>query len=63
MAEFRDEVGDDITTLSTHGAWCGYNDGWIYSGNTIVTYDTITLQETNMNITGTPLDINTGKYT
>ena len=61
LAEFRDEVGDDITTLSTRGAWCGYKFSWS-ADNTIVTYDTITLQETNMIITGTPLDIASGQY-
>ena len=61
LAEFRDKVGDDITTVSTRGAWCGYQSYWD-TDNTIVTYDTIKLQDTNMNITGIPLDIASGQY-
>ena len=60
-----DFINEEIANLKedvfTRGTWCGYQSSW-YSENTIVTYDTITLQDTNMNITGTPLDIASGQY-
>ena len=55
-----DTISDEVSTLSIHGAWCGYQDEWRYKS--IITYDTIKFKETNMDITGTPLDILSGKY-
>ena len=56
-----DTISDEVSTLSIHGAWCGYQDEWRYKS--IITYDTIKFKETNMDITGTPLDIRSGKFT
>ena len=51
----------DITTLATMGAWCGEKYIWETVGT--ITYDRITYSDSNnMDITGTPLDINTGFY-
>ena len=48
-------------SLSNRGTWCGYNVGpWDTVG--IISYEHLTVSETNMNITDTPLDINTGNY-
>ena len=49
----------DELDLSTRGAWCGYQDDWS-TANAVITYDTLLLNDTT--ITGTPLDISTGKY-
>ena len=52
----------DITTLATMGHWCGFReDQWNTVGT--ITYKRITFSASNMNITGTPLDINTGIIT
>ena len=45
--------------LSTRGAWCGYRNQW-NTANAVITYDSLLLNDTT--ITGTPLDISTGKY-
>ena len=48
-----------IQSLGMRGTWCGHQDIWT-TDNSIITYDKLTLSDTNMNFTGTPLDINTG---
>ena len=49
----------DITSLGLRGHWCGEQDGpWNTVGT--ITYDSITYSDSNMDITATPLDINTG---
>ena len=48
----------DITSLGVRGHWCGYQSYWDTLGT--ITYDSITFSDSNMNITGTPLDIDTG---
>ena len=50
-----------IQSLGLRGAWCGHKETWT-TDNSLITYDTLTFSDTNMNITGTPLDINTGNY-
>ena len=49
-----------IESLSTNGKWCAYKYGPWTTTDTI-TYDSLTFSDTNMDIPGTPLDINTGK--
>ena len=69
VAEVKDDVaavqGDvqrnsaDITTLGVRGHWCAEQEGpWRTVGT--ITYDNIFFSDSNMNITDTPLDINTG---
>ena len=53
-------LSDEFSTQSAHGAWCGYQNEWYSNG--VITYDTIKLQNTNMDITDTPLSISSGKY-
>ena len=48
-----------LDTLSTRGRWCGYKYDWS-TANSIISYDSITFEETNLNVSVTPLDINTG---
>merc|ERR1711860_308493 len=51
-----------IESLGARGTWCGNQDGsWSKVGT--ITYDRLTYSDSNMNITGTPLDINTGIFT
>ena len=50
-----------IQSLGTRGTWCGYIFGpWNTVGT--ITYDSLTFSDSNMEIAGTPLDINTGNY-
>lgn len=51
-----------IESLSTNGKWCAYRYG-PWTTTSTITYDILTFSDTNMDITGTPLDINTGKIT
>ena len=48
----------DITSLGVRGSWCGEQDDWGSVGT--ITYDSIFYYDSNMNITDTPLNINTG---
>ena len=48
----------DELDLSTRGTWCGYRRSW-GADNAVITYDTLLLNDTT--ITGTPLNISTGK--
>ena len=49
-----------LDLLATRGIWCAFHeDAWTTS-NTIISYDRLILNSSNMNITNTPLDINTG---
>ena len=53
----------DITTLGTRGTWCSYRDGQWNTADSTITYDRLTISDSNnMNIAGTPLDVNTGNY-
>ena len=50
-----------IQSLGTRGTWCGYQvDSWNKVG--AITYNYTSFSDSNMNITGTPLDTNTGNY-
>ena len=49
----------DELDLSTRGAWCGYKYQW-NTANAVITYDTLLVNDTT--ITGTPLNIHSGKY-
>lgn len=51
-----------IKLLATRGTWCGYKYTWD-SGGTINHYGHLTFSDSNMDINGTPLDINTGIFT
>ena len=50
----------DITTLGTIGTWCATKFSWYTVGT--ITYDGLTFSDSNMYVTETPLDINTGNY-
>merc|ERR1711860_392085 len=51
-----------IESLGARGTWCGYQDGsWSKVGT--ITYDRLTYSDSNLNVTGTPLDIDTGIFT
>ena len=50
-----------IQNHRTRGTWCGYKGG-LWSKVGTMTYDSLTFSDTNMEITRTPLDINTGNY-
>ena len=54
----NEEQARQIKSLGTRGSWCGYQDRWEYKGT--ITYDRLTFSYSNMEITGTPLNINTG---
>ena len=48
-----------IKSLGTRGTWCGYKYGpWTSVGT--IRYDQLTFADSNMEVNGTPLDINTG---
>ena len=52
-----------LDTLSTRGRWCGYQDVWD-SGWSYISYQKLFLNDTNMDVSMTPLDINSGmKFT
>ena len=48
-------------TATATGTWCAYQDGPVSTTGTIG-YDRLTVSDTNMEVTGTPLSYNTGKY-
>ena len=45
-------------SLGARGHWCGYKYSW--SSVSTIPFDYINFSDSNMNITGTPLDVNTG---
>ena len=45
--------------ISTRGRWCGYQEYWT-ANLSIITYTSLTFSETNMDISDTPFDINSG---
>ena len=47
-----------LKAVSTHGKWCGYQDGW-NTANSIITYDSLKYSSSNMNISS-PLILSTG---
>ena len=52
-----------LDTLSTRGRWCGYQDVWD-SAWSYISYQKLFLNDTNMDVSMTPLDINSGmKFT
>lgn len=59
---FQDIIEDQaskIKSLGTRGTWCGYKHSWKTVGT--ITYENLTISNSNnMEITRTPLDINTG---
>ena len=55
IAENFQRLGD----ISTRGRWCGYQDHWT-ANLSIITYTSLTFSDTNMDISETPFDINTG---
>ena len=46
--------------ISTRGRWCGYQDHWT-ANLSIITYTSLTFSDTNMDLSETPFDINSGK--
>ena len=56
LQEQETKIGD----LSVQGRWCGsHNDNW-REDDAVITYDKMIFSNTNMNISGTPLVIDTG---
>ena len=49
-----------LDTISTKGRWCGFSNGGWHGDNVVISYDKISFSDTNMAISRTPLDINTG---
>ena len=49
-----------IKSLGARGHWCGYQNSWRSTDNSTITYDSIFYSDSNMNITGSPLNNNTG---
>ncbi len=50
-----------ISSLATRGTWCGYQNYWNTVGT--ITYDSLTFSNSNnMDLNGTPLNMNTGKF-
>ena len=47
-----------IKSLATRGTWCATKGSW--KKNSIITYDRLIFSDSNMDITGPPLNINTG---
>ena len=45
--------------ISTRGRWCGYQDHWT-ANLSIITYTSLTFSDTNMDLSETPFDINSG---
>ena len=52
-------VAEDVASLATRGTWCATKNIWTTDG--IISYDRLDFSDSNINITETPLDINTGK--
>ncbi len=42
------------------GRWCGYRNSWNKIGTFTINYDRMFYSDSNMDISGVPLDINTG---
>ena len=61
VAEDVERNSANINSLGARGSWCAARskDSWSTDYSTI-TYDVLTYSDSNMNITGTPLDIDTG---
>ena len=55
-----ESLSSQIDSLGARGHWCGYQHQWTTVGT--ITYERLTFSDSNMNITATPLDINTGRY-
>ena len=53
-------VEHDVEDISTKGRWCGFSNGGWHTDNVVISYDKISFSDTNMAISETPLDINTG---
>ena len=45
--------------ITIRGRWCGYQEYWTAS-HSIITYTSLTFSDTNMDISETPFDINSG---
>ena len=54
-----EDIIQRLDTLSTRGRWCGYQDDW-YPDNSVFSYIRMFFSDSNMNLTETPLDLNTG---
>ena len=54
-----ESLSSQIDSLGARGHWCGYQYSWD-TAYSIINYDKLTLSDSNMNITGTPLDTKTG---
>ena len=56
------EQQTEIESLSTNGKWCAWTYGaWTTTGT--INYQSLTFSDSNnMEITGTPMDINSGIY-
>ena len=51
---------EKLKSVSTHGKWCGYrHNGWTTEDSPIQ-YESLKFSSSNMDITSTPLNINTG---
>ena len=48
-----------LDTLFINGRWCGYNHIW-HTAHAIITYEETFFSQSNMNTTGSPLNIDTG---
>ena len=60
MAADVERNSADITSLGVRGHWCAARTQNYWTRTGTITYDSITYSDSNMNITDTPLDINTG---
>ena len=56
-----EKIDQAQSSVVLRGTWCGYQNYWDAASSTI-TYDSLTFSDSNMEMTGTPLDINTGNY-
>ena len=48
-----------LNAISKRAQWCGYQNEWS-SENSVIQYEKVSYNNTNMDITGKPLDINSG---
>ena len=60
MAADVERNSADITSLGVRGHWCAARTQNYWTRTGTITYDSITYSDSNMNITDTPLNINTG---
>ena len=61
MAADVERHSADITSLGVRGYWCATrNEKWNTVGT--ITYESLTYSDSNLDITSTPLDINSGNY-